>query len=87
MSVREVLALTRRHRISGLPVVEGKRVVGTTRVTHKAGTYVVKVALRKKWRRRYQHQGRKRVTFTLRVVVVGNNLATKVFTSGVIVRL
>ncbi len=28
MSVREVLALTQRHRISGLPVVEGKRVVG-----------------------------------------------------------
>ena len=28
MTVREVLALTRRHRISGLPVVEGKRVVG-----------------------------------------------------------
>ena len=28
MSVREVLALTQQHRISGLPVVEGKRVVG-----------------------------------------------------------
>src|SRR5450432_3331648 len=28
MSVREVLTLTQRHRISGLPVVEGKRVVG-----------------------------------------------------------
>ncbi|HZQ61877.1 MAG TPA: IMP dehydrogenase [Casimicrobiaceae bacterium] len=28
MTVREVLALTRQHRISGLPVVEGKRVVG-----------------------------------------------------------
>ena len=28
MSVREVLALTRQHRFSGLPVVEGKRVVG-----------------------------------------------------------
>src|SRR5947209_2736055 len=28
MSVREVHELTRRHRISGLPVVEGKRVVG-----------------------------------------------------------
>jgi IMP dehydrogenase len=28
MTVREVLALTRAHRISGLPVVEGKRVVG-----------------------------------------------------------
>ncbi|RTL58021.1 MAG: IMP dehydrogenase [Rhodocyclaceae bacterium] len=28
MTVREVLALTRTHRISGLPVVEGKKVVG-----------------------------------------------------------
>jgi len=28
MSVREVLALTQRHRISGLPVVEGGRLVG-----------------------------------------------------------
>jgi len=28
MSVREVLALTHKHRISGLPVVEGRRVVG-----------------------------------------------------------
>src|SRR5258706_15739847 len=28
MSVREVLALTRLHRISGLPVVDGRRVVG-----------------------------------------------------------
>ena len=28
MSVREVLALTQQHRISGLPVVEGQRVVG-----------------------------------------------------------
>ncbi|GAA5182840.1 IMP dehydrogenase [Niveibacterium umoris] len=28
MSVREVIAVTRQHRISGLPVVEGKRVVG-----------------------------------------------------------
>ena len=28
MSVREVLTLTQRHRISGLPVVDGRRVVG-----------------------------------------------------------
>src|SRR5450432_637954 len=28
MSVREVLALTHRHRISGLPVVDGRKVVG-----------------------------------------------------------
>src|SRR6266700_4821813 len=28
MSVRQVLALTQQHKISGLPVVEGRRVVG-----------------------------------------------------------
>src|ERR1700682_6049175 len=28
MTVREVLALTKKHRISGLPVVDGKKVVG-----------------------------------------------------------
>ncbi len=28
MTVREVMALTRQHKISGLPVVDGKRVVG-----------------------------------------------------------
>jgi IMP dehydrogenase len=28
MSVREVLVLTRQHKISGLPVVDGKKVVG-----------------------------------------------------------
>ena len=28
MSVRELLALTQRHRISGVPVVDGKRVIG-----------------------------------------------------------
>src|SRR5471030_1269103 len=28
MTVREVIEITRRHRISGLPVIEGKRVVG-----------------------------------------------------------
>jgi IMP dehydrogenase len=28
MSVREVIALTQQRRISGLPVVEGRRVVG-----------------------------------------------------------
>ena len=28
MTVREVIAITREHRISGLPVVEGKKVVG-----------------------------------------------------------
>ena len=76
-----------RKSVIKVQLRKGKRVVGTTRVTRKAGTHVVKVALRKKWRLRYQRQGRKRVTLTLRVVVVGSNRAAKVFTSGVIVRL
>ena len=76
-----------RKSVIKVQLRKGKRVVGTTRVTRKAGTHVVKVALRKKWRLRYQRQGRKRVTLTLRVVVVGRNRAAKIFTSGVIVRL
>ena len=76
-----------RKSVIRLQLRKGKRVVGTTRVTRKAGTHVVKVTLRKKWRLRYQRQGRKRVTLTLRVVVVGGNRAAKVFASGVIVRL
>ena len=76
-----------RKSVIRLQLRKGKRVVGTTRVTRKAGTHVVKVGLRKKWRLRYQRQGRKRVTLTLRVVVVGRNRAAKVFASGVIVRL
>jgi hypothetical protein len=80
------IRIARKSRIK-VQLRKGKRVVGTTRVTRKAGTHVIKVALRKKFRRRYQRQGRKRVTFNLRVVVVGSNRATKVFSSGVIVRL
>jgi hypothetical protein len=63
------------------------RVVGTARVEHKAGTYTVKVNLKKKYRERWRRQGRKRITLALKVTVVGNNRATKVFQSGVIVRL
>ena len=41
MSVREVLALTHQHRISGLPVVEGNRVVGI--VTNRALRFETKL--------------------------------------------
>jgi hypothetical protein len=64
------------------------KLVGTARVKKtKAGTYTVKVKLSKKWQRTFKRQGRKKVTLSLKVTVVGNNKATKVFTSGVIVRL
>jgi hypothetical protein len=64
------------------------KLVGTARVKKtKAGTYTVKVTLAKKWVRTFKRQGRKKVTLNLKVTVVGDNKATKVFTSGVIVRL
>jgi hypothetical protein len=79
-------------RISRTSVIKGKllwkgNTVGSARVTHKAGTYVVKIKLSDKWRRTFKLQGRKKVTLSLRVVVVGANKATKKFSSGVIVRL
>jgi hypothetical protein len=67
---------------------KGTRVVGTRRVQHsKAGTYQVTVKLDKKWLRSYRQSGRKQVTFTLRIVVVGANKSTKVYTPRVIVRI
>jgi hypothetical protein len=67
---------------------KGKRVVGTKRVRHsKAGTYQLRVKLAKKWLRRYRHRGHRHVTFTLRIVVVGSNKATKVYLPRVIVRI
>jgi hypothetical protein len=79
--------IARASTIKGTLVWKGST-VGTTRVKKtKAGTYVIKVSLSKKWTRTFKHQGRKKVTLSLRVVVVGANKATKVFTSGVIVRL
>jgi hypothetical protein len=68
-------------------LLNGKRVVGSVRVTHKAGTHVVKVLLSQRYRQSLKRQGRKRVTLTVRVVVVGSNHVTKVFRYGVIVRV
>jgi hypothetical protein len=77
----------RASTIKGTLLWKGKT-VGTARVKKsKAGTYVLKVTLAKKWTRSFKHQGRKKVTLSLRIVVVGSNKATKVFSSGVIVRL
>jgi hypothetical protein len=67
---------------------KGKQVVGSSRVTYsKAGTYELKVRLSKQALRRWRQSGRKRVTLTLRIVVVGSNKATQVFTPRTIVRI
>jgi hypothetical protein len=67
---------------------KGTRVVGTKRVKHsKAGTYQITVKMHNKSVRRYRQSGLKHVTLTLRIVVVGSNKATKVYTPRVIVRI
>jgi hypothetical protein len=76
-----------RQSIIKAQLLKGKKVVGTTRVTRNAGTHNIKVTLAKKYRQSYLRQGRKRVTLTLKVVVVGSNRSTKVFRYGVVVRL
>jgi hypothetical protein len=76
-----------RRSVIKAQLLKGKRVVGTARVTREAGTHAVKVSLNTKDRRRFQRQGLKRVTLTLKVVVTASNGFTKVFRYGVVVRL
>jgi hypothetical protein len=76
-----------RRSVIKAQLLKGKRVVGTARVVREAGTHAVKVFLTTKDRRRFQRQGLKRVTLTLKVVIVGSNGFTKVFRFGVVVRL
>jgi hypothetical protein len=76
-----------RQSVIKAQLLKSKKVVGTARVTHKAGTYTVKVFLKDKYRRAYRNKGLKKVTLTLKITVVGSNRATKVFRSGVVVRL
>jgi hypothetical protein len=79
--------LGRPSTIKGTLVWKGK-IVGSARVKKtKAGTYVVKVNLSKKWTKSFKRQGRKKVTLSLKLTVVGNNKAKKTFSSGVIVRI
>jgi hypothetical protein len=83
------LATVRLSRTSVIKgqLLKGKRVVGSIRVTRKAGTHVVKVSLTRNYRRSLQRHGRKHVTLTMRIVVVGSNHVMKVFRYGVIVRV
>jgi hypothetical protein len=62
-------------------------IVGSKRVVHKAGTWTVRVPLRRSSVARYRRQGLKRVTLTLRIAVVPDQGARQVFRHGVIVRL
>jgi hypothetical protein len=79
--------IVRASTIKGTLVWKGKT-VGSARVKKtKAGTYTLKVTLDKKWTKTFKRQGRKKVTLTLHVTVVGSNKAKKTFSSGVIVKI
>jgi len=68
-----------------LALLKGKNKVGTARYTRKAGTPTLTVRLRDSYRRSLKRQGRKKVTLTLKITVVGSNHAVKTFRYGVVV--
>jgi hypothetical protein len=80
------IRITRRSVIKSQLLWRG-HVVGTAREVRKPGTYDVTVSIRPSTARRFRHQGRKRVTLTLRVVVVASHRPAHVFRYRVVVPL
>ena len=80
------IRITRRSVIKSQLLWRG-HVVGTAREVRKPGTYDVTVSIRPSTARRFRHQGRKRVTLTLRVVVVASRRPAHVFRYRVVVPL
>jgi hypothetical protein len=76
-----------QHSVIRADLLRRTRVVGSKRVVHRAGTWRVKVPLRTKRVAQFRRQGLKRVTLTLRVVVVPDQGARQTFNHGVIIRL
>jgi hypothetical protein len=76
-----------RRSVIKAQLLSGKRTVGSTRVTHKAGTYVVRVNVKRSQLSRLRSGGHKSAILTLKVVVVAENKATSVFRYRAIVRL
>ena len=66
-------------------LLRGKRVLGTKRVRHRAGTYPCTVRLSSRTRHTFLAQGLKKTTLTLKVVVAAGK-ATHVFRYRVIVK-
>jgi hypothetical protein len=80
------IRITRRSVIKSQLLWRG-HVVGTAREVRKPGTYDVTVSIRPSTARRFRRQGRKRVTLTLRVVVVASRRPAHVFRYRVVVPL
>ena len=80
------IRITRRSVIKSQLLWRG-HVVGTAREVRKPGTYDVTVSIRPSTARRFRQQGRKRITMTLRVVVVASRRPAHVFRYRVVVPL
>jgi hypothetical protein len=76
-----------QHAVIRADLLRRTRIVGSKRVAHRAGTWTVKVPLRARSVAQFRRQRLKRVTLTLRVVVVPDQGARQTFRHGVIVRL
>jgi hypothetical protein len=76
-----------QHSVIRADLLRRTRVVGSKRVVHRAGTWTIKVPLRAQSVAQFRRQGLKRVTLTLRVVLVPDQGAKQTFRHGVIVRL
>ena len=68
-------------------LLRGSRLVGKARIVRNAGTHELRVRLAEKQWRRLRHQGRRRATLTLRIVVAPRQGSTRVFRYGAVVRL
>ena len=79
--------ITRDSVIRGQLLRRGGRVLGTGRVVGRAGTHVVRVSIKRKFRRQLRRRGSERVTLTLRIAVVARSKATHVFSTRVRVRV
>jgi hypothetical protein len=79
--------IIRPSTIKGVLLWKGNTVGSARLKKTKAGTYTLKVTLDSKWTKTFKRQGRKKVTLTLRITVVGTNKAKKTFSSGVIVSI
>jgi hypothetical protein len=78
---------TRRALIKGRLLSSRGRVLGSARMTRKAGTHVLRVTLWREQVRRLRRRGLSEVTLTLRVAVVHRNGATWAFRHRVLISL
>jgi hypothetical protein len=76
-----------QHSVIRADLLRRTRVVGSKRVTHRAGTWRVPVRVRARSAAQFRRKGLKRVTLTLRVVIVPDRGARQTFRHGVIVRM